>query len=282
MEWPLTFKCNNNCISCILDTRQTKNLGEPFLEQIKEVIDKVPAEEVLCFTGGEPTLRKEFFEILSYARKKHPEKFIFVVSNGRKFADENFTKKLASLNLGNFRIGIALYSHKASVHDEIAQAKGSWHEAVQGIKNLLKYGFNVELRILVERLNYLEMEDFARFIVENFNGLERVVFINLKYTGNAFINRKRIFVRYSKAAPFVQKAADILLENGFEVKLFHFPLCIIDKKYWPLAEGTTKQESELTLLEKCEFCVVKDRCPKIWKSYLPLAGTKEFQPILRK
>ena len=259
-----------------------KNLGNPFMEQIKNVIDKVPEKEVLCFTGGEPTLREEFFEILKYARQKHPKKFLFVVSNGRRFASEEFTKKLADLNLGNFRLGIALYSHRASIHDEITQAKGSWQEAVQGIKNLLKYGFNVELRILVEKLNYQEMEDFARFIVENFKGLERVVFINLKYTGNAFINRKRVFVRYSKAAPYVQKATDILLRKGFEVKLFHFPLCIIDRKYWPLAEGTTKQESELTLLKKCELCTVKERCPKIWKSYLPLAGTKEFNPVLRK
>jgi His-Xaa-Ser system radical SAM maturase HxsC len=259
-----------------------KNLGNPFMEQIKEVIDKVPEKEVLCFTGGEPTLREEFFEILKYAREKHPEKFLFVVSNGRKFASEEFTKKLADLNLGNFRLGIALYSHKANVHDEITQAKGSWQEAVQGIKNLLKYGFKVELRILVEKLNYQEMEETARFIVDNFNGLERVVFINLKYTGNAFINRKKVFVRYGKVVPFIQKAADVLLENGFEVKLFHFPLCIIDKKYWKLAEGTTKQENELTLLEKCELCIVKERCPKIWKSYLPLAGSDEFQPILKK
>ena len=259
-----------------------KNLGNPFMSQIKNVIDKVPEKEILGFTGGEPTLREEFLEILQYAREKHPKKFIFVVSNGRKFSDREFTKKLANLKLEPIRFGIALYGHQAEIHDKITRAKGSFDETVLGVKNLLKNGFNVELRILVEKLNYQNMEDIARFIVKNFKGLERVVFINLKYTGNAFINRHAVFVRYSKAVPFVQNAADILLKNGFEVKLFHFPLCIIDKKYWPRAEGTTKQEMELTLLKKCELCAVKDRCPKIWKSYLPLAGTKEFQPILKK
>lgn len=280
MEWPLTFKCNNNCISCILDTRQTKNLGDPPISQIENVIDNVPKKEILSFTGGEPTLRAELLEMLKYARKKHPKKFIFVVSNGRRFADIGFVKKLSEQNLEPIRFGIAIYSHRPEVHDAITQAKGSFQETVQGIKNLLSSGFKVELRILVERPNYRELPETAKYIVKNFSGLERVVFINLKYTGNAFINRRIVFVRYSTAVPFVQRAADILIDSGLEVKLFHFPLCIIAKKYWPLAEGTTKQEIELTLLKKCMPCKVKERCPKIWKSYLPLAGESEFNPIL--
>jgi len=280
MEWPLTFKCNNACISCIFDTRQAKNLGTPFMSQVKAVICKTPKNDILSFTGGEPTLREEFLEILKYARQKHPKKFIFIVSNGRKFADIEFTKKLSKHELEPIRFGIAIYSHSPKVHDSITSAPGSWKETVQGIKNLLSAGFNVELRILVEKLNYRKLSETAKFIVKNFSGVERVVFINLKYTGNAFINRHRVFVRYTKAVPFVQHAADILLDAGVEVKLFHFPLCIIDKKYWPLAQGTTKQEIELTLLKKCEACKVKQKCPKIWKSYLPLAGESEFNPIL--
>jgi len=282
MEWPVTFKCNNDCISCILDTRQTKYKGEPFIKQIRTALDNVPTGETINLTGGEPTLRKEFFEILKYAREKNPDSLVFVVSNGRKFADEKFVEKLSGLKLENLRIGIALYSHKREVHDKITQAKGSWLEAVQGIKNLIEKGFNVELRVLVEKCNYQELEETARFITENFIGLERVVFINLKYTGNAFINRKKVFVHYSKAAPFAQKAVNVLAKKGFQARLFHFPLCIIEKKYRPLAEGTTKGELDLALAKKCRACTVKEECPKIWKSYLPLAGESEFKPVLEE
>jgi len=281
MEFPFTFKCNNKCISCILDLRQTKNMGGPLQEQIISFIDNTPKGEDLAFTGGEPTLREEVFDFLEHARKKHPESFLFLVTNSRSFADEKFVKKLVDLKLGDFRIGSALYSHDPKIHDKITQAKGSWVEAVQGIKNLLKLGFNVELRVIVQKANYRELEKTAEFIADNFKGIERVVFINMKFTGNAFINRKDVFVRYSKAAEFAEKAAELLLKEGFEVMLFHFPLCIIDRAHWPLAEGTTKQEIELTLLDKCSDCLVKDRCPKIWKTYLPLAGEEEFEPITK-
>lgn len=258
----------------------TPCLGEQSKEVLFEIIDKIPKDEIFSVTGGEPTLRPDFIDILTYARKKHPNKFIFVVSNGRKFSDKSFMVKLDKSKLEPIRFGIALYSHDPKAHDSITLAKGSWNETVQGINNLLQSGFKVELRILVEKANYKSLDKTTEFITKNFKDLERVVFINLKYTGNAFINRHKIFIRYCKAAPFVQKAATILLDAGFEVRLFHFPLCIINKKYWHLAEGVTKQETELTLLKKCEICKIREKCPKIWKSYLAIAGEKEFNPIL--
>lgn len=282
MEWPITFACNNNCINCILDTRQTKYKGEPFLKQIQEVLQKVPGGETISLTGGEPTIRKEFFEILRIARKENPKNFIFIVSNGRMFSNKKFTEKLASMDLEPLRLGIPIYSHKKAVHDRITRASGSWTETTKGLKNLLAKGFDVELRILVQKSNFRELDETARFIAKEFSEIERVTFINLKYTGNAFINRKNVFVKYSEAVPFVQNAVDVLLDHKFEVKLFHFPLCILKKKYWPLAEGITKQEVELFLPKKCESCSEKNRCPRIWKSYIPLAGTDEFKPIKRK
>ncbi|MFH1235024.1 MAG: radical SAM protein [Candidatus Diapherotrites archaeon] len=278
MEWPLTFQCNNDCISCISDTRQAKNRRDSFLKQVKDAIDNVPEKDIISFTGGEPTLRKEFFEILEYARKKHPEKFIFIVTNGRRFSEKDFFEKLLSLEIEPLRFGIPLYSHREEVHDRITRAKGSWSETIQGIKNLLGKGFKVELRILVEKANYRELKETAKFAAEAFPGLERVVFINLKYTGNAFLNREQVFLRIAKSNPFVLEAADLLLEKGIETKLFHFPLCTIPEKYRPLAEGITKQESELTLLGKCNSCRAKASCPQIWKTYLPLAGEEEFGP----
>ncbi len=281
VEWPLTFKCNNNCISCIMDSRITEKMGNPTFNQIKRYIDMIPQScDTIGFTGGEPTLRKEFFEILKYARKTHPESLLFVVSNGRMFKYEWFVKKLVDLDLGNIRIGVAMYSHNPDIHDAITRSKGSFNDTYQGIKNLIKYKVRTELRIIVNKLNYKTIEDTAEFIAGNFRGIERVVFINMKYTGNAFINRDKIFVRYKELVPYVQKAVDILLKHGFETRLFHFPLCTIDKKYWDLAKGVTKQKYELCFLKVCENCKMKDVCPMIWKTYVVLAGEDEFKAII--
>ncbi len=272
MDWPLTFKCNNNCISCIFDTRMNKYMGTPYLKEIKRVIEKVPEGEYLAFTGGEPTLREEFFDILKMARQRHPKKYLFVVSNGRAFSDKKFVKKLKELNLGNFMIGIALYGHNAEIHDSITRVKGSWNETMKGIENLLNAGFNVELRVIV-------LTEIAEIVKKKFFKIKRIVFINMKYTGNAFINRKKIFVKYSKAAIEAQKAFDALEGTKIETRLYHFPLCLLEEKYRKAASGITKQSRELTLLEKCNECSLKEECPQIWKTYLPLAGESEFKPV---
>lgn len=257
-------------------------MGDPFLWQIKNVIDSVPENDSLCLTGGEPTLRREIFDILRYAREKHPNLYIFLVTNGRLFAHQEFTKRLVDLNLKNFMVGIAFYGHTKKLHEEITQTPKSYEEFVIGTKNLLKYGINVELRIIVNKINYKYMPDIAEFICREFQRVKRIVFVNMKYTGNAFIHRKKIFIKISESNPYVEKAVDILLKKGFNVRLFHFPFCTIKEKYWKLAKGVTKQTVELMFVKVCDHCEMKEECPRIWKTYYTLAGDKEFNPIKKR
>ncbi len=281
MDLPVEMQCNNDCISCIFDTRQMRLMRNSSTDSLLAFLKKEQGEEPIGLTGGEPTLRKDFFTLLKRIRENWPDKYVFLVSNGRKFAGLAFSKKLANLKMGNFKIGIPLFSHNAKVHDAHTQVKGSFNETVEGIKNLIKLGVEVELRVLVTKMNYRELKKTAEFIAKNFKGVFRVVFINLKYTGNAFIYRKKIFVKYSELAPYAQDAARYLINEGFYVRLFHFPLCTIDREFWEIAEGISKQEEELRLLKKCKMCKLKDRCPRIWISYPPLAGTDEFKPALK-
>lgn len=254
-------------------------MPDPWPEPLQEFISQQESEECIAFTGGEPTLSKHLLKLLEFTRQKWPKKHIFLVSNGRKFSDKKYARQFLEANLGDFKVGIPVFSHNPKIHDEITKAKGSWNETMAGIKNLVELGIDVEVRIIVNKMNYREMGKTAEFIAKNLKGILRIVFINMKYTGNAFINRKKLFVRYSRVVPFVQRAADVLLENGFGVKMFHFPLCLIDKKYWDMATGITKQENELVFSKNCRGCSVKNICPRIWISYLPLAGEKEFKAI---
>jgi His-Xaa-Ser system radical SAM maturase HxsC len=254
-------------------------MGTPYLWQVKRVIDAVDPEGSLCFTGGEPTLRKELFSILKYTRKKHPDLYIFLVTNGRLFAYESFAKKLADLNLGNFMVGVALYGHKAEIHDKITRAPKSFEQTVKGIRNLIKHNIDVELRIIINKINYRTMPETAAFICDEFEGVRRVVFINMKYTGNAYVNRDKLFVRYKDSNPYVEKAVDTLLEKGIAVRMFHFPFCTIEQKYWEFSKGVTKQSTELMFVKACENCEMREECPRIWKTYYVLAGDEEFKPI---
>jgi His-Xaa-Ser system radical SAM maturase HxsC len=280
MEIPLTFRCNNNCISCIIDSRLSTKTGHLPWSEIKQRIDRLPKScDTVGITGGEPTITGNFFKAMAYLRDRRPGILVFLVSNGRMFSYPEFAKGFSNLGIRNLRVGIAIYSHDPVVHESITMSQGSWQQTIQGIKTLLGLGIRVELRIIVNRLNYASLDETARFISANLKGVERVVFINMKYTGNAFRNRREIFIRYSELAPYITRAASILLKSGIDVRLFHFPLCTLPEKYRELAKGVTKQKAELAFAKACKTCKSKKDCPMIWRTYLTMAGEEEFRPV---
>lgn len=282
VDWPLTFRCNNNCVSCIcnLEMIEKTDPPDPSISQIKKVINSVPRGDILGLTGGEPTIRKEFFRFLEYAKERDPEMDIFVVSNGRMFCYREFAERLAKIKLRRLKLGIAIYGHNAETHDAITRTPGSFGQTVSGVKNLIELGIPVELRVIISKLNYRHLEEMAEYVAGTLSGVYRLVFINMKFTGNAFKNRKSLFVRYREIVPHAQRAADIITgRTGIDVKLFHFPLCTIESKYWEYAKGVTKQKSELMFVDECEKCKVREDCPMIWKGYWALAGDGEFKAI---
>ena len=177
-DWPMTFKCNNNCISCILDRKMTSDIPDPPLKQIKKIIDSLDEEkDYFGISGGEPTLRRELFDVIKYLREKKPNIYTFMVSNGRMFAYRDYTKKFSELPLGDFMVGITLYGSTPEIHDKITMAKGSFEQTVKGIKNLLDFNIRVEVRTIISKMNYKDMENLAKFVTENFKGIERFVFV---------------------------------------------------------------------------------------------------------
>ncbi len=99
----LTNRCNLTCPICFANANVTGKVYEPTKEQVMEMLRLYRAEQPVAgrlvqFSGGEPTLHPEFFEILSEARAlgfSHLQ----AASNGIKFADPDFAKRAAESGL---------------------------------------------------------------------------------------------------------------------------------------------------------------------------------------
>ena len=70
------YSCNNNCIHCVIaDNKESLMVrGLPInrstIEYKKELYaSKLSGFDNVSFTGGEPTIRKDIIELLSYAKK---------------------------------------------------------------------------------------------------------------------------------------------------------------------------------------------------------------------
>jgi len=281
-DYPITFKCNDNCISCIANTKIKSKIPNPSLDQIKAVIDGIdPNKDYFGMSGGEPTLRKEMFEILEYIKNNKPNLYVFLLSNGRMFHYKNYAKNLSKLGLNNLRVAVALYGSNSNIHENITRSKDSFEQTIRGIKNLLQFDVRTEIRTIINRLNYKDLENIAGIVAKEFSDVDRFIFINMKMTGNAYINRDKVLIKISDVVLFAEKAVKILIENKIKTRLYHFPLCLIPKNLWDIAKGVTKHEmQELTFVDVCKNCKMKDECPRIWKSYVTLVGDKEFESII--
>jgi len=68
VAWNMTRRCNLRCLHCYLDSEDKDYAGELTTEQARDMIDDLAEMgcPVLLFSGGEPFLRKDLFELGEY------------------------------------------------------------------------------------------------------------------------------------------------------------------------------------------------------------------------
>lgn len=141
----LTLRCNENCIHC--GSRCGNMTGKELtLEQYKAFLDKIKRDFgtrglQLCITGGEPLLRKDFFDIMGYA---HSLGFNWGMTSNGTLIDKNTAAKLEECGMGT--ISVSLDGMKES-HDAFRRTPGGWDKAVRGINALIERGSFKEIQV---------------------------------------------------------------------------------------------------------------------------------------
>lgn len=134
----LTMRCNEKCLHCGSWCGDVKSEELPF-EIYKRLLDEVKADmgtkgKMLCITGGEPLLRRDFFEIMGYASSIG---FHWgMTSNGTLITPE-IAQKLYSAGMGTISISI---DGLEKTHDAFRQTRGGWQKAMAGVQNLVDIG----------------------------------------------------------------------------------------------------------------------------------------------
>jgi His-Xaa-Ser repeat-associated downstream radical SAM protein len=269
-----TNQCNNNCIMCpdsdgIRKTRHNADTNA-LITAIKLMDNNT---KFICITGGEPTLLKQdLFEILDACTNSFNKAEFIMLTNGRTFYYENYIREFIKHSPNNMIIGIPLHSHKKEIHDNITRANGSYIQTVSGIKNLLKYKQLVEIRVVINKLNYLDLVNIAEMISTEFLDCHRVNFMAMEILGNAYINLDEVWVDFEEFKEQLEKACMILLSKGIRSYIYNIPLCYIDKKFWSITKRSIT-EYKVRYGEECEGCKAKEKCGGFFFS------TKKFKNL---
>jgi molybdenum cofactor biosynthesis enzyme MoaA len=233
-------------------------------------------KEGFHITGGEPTIHPGFFEILGFLRIRFPGERIFLITNGRMFYYEDFTRKV--LDFDKIVLQIAVEGYNARMHDNITGIKGSFEQTVKGITNVLKNkseGRELEIRVVLVKQNFRYLDKIVRFIHKNFPGIDHLVLIFPEPEGRCGAAFSDTGITYSQAKEIVFQVANKWKNKFPDLRLYHFPLCTVDRKLWPLC-WITQEPEETTFISSCGICRLKEYCPRIHKNYLEIVGDREF------
>ncbi len=175
--WNSTRTCNLKCRHCYMNSDARKYKEELSTEEARKFIDDLAEFHVpvLLFSGGEPLIRPDFFELAEYAAKKGVRPTLS--TNGTLITRET-AQRIKDIGVGY--VGISLDGLK-EVNDRFRGVDGAYEKAMQGIQNCVSVGQRVGLRFTINHHNIQELDKIFDFIeAEKIN---RVCFYHLVYSG---------------------------------------------------------------------------------------------------
>ena len=298
----LTRECNNECVFC-----SNPQFEKEFsLEEATKKIIELKKEGVneIFLTGGEPTLVNFLSELIDYIIKQgiNPK----LITNGVKLSDKEFVKKL--YNAGLREINISIHSHDEEIADKLSQKKGHFKKTLSGIRNAIDFGMDVQINSTINSLNCKYLEDYVRFFIENFSGINHFIFNNLD-PGNADgILKSRagenswIVPKFVDFELEIQKMVKILKKHNKTFRIENIPLCympgfeefstetrkiikgelyicsFIQKGAMNKIKTTNPLKSNIKL-DVCDVCNLNSICAGIQKEYIDIHGSKEIFPV---
>lgn len=270
-----TSMCNNQCIMCCQPPLDVDDIDELYQENIERIYNAPKDLPMIGITGGEPTLLGDrLITLVALIREQLPETEIHILSNGRAFVDGNYAQRLADAGGGKLVVGVPIHSDYAKDHDTIAGCKGAFNETVLGLYNLASVGIYIELRIVMNALNYKRFFAIAQYIHRNLSFVDWIAFMGMEYVGYAVKHNRNIWIEPKEYVPQLTSAVRYLSEWNYDVCIYNIPLCLLPKQFHKFAVKSISDWKN-KYLDICEQCSLKaDCCGLFSTSIKPYEGLK--------
>ena len=142
MTFAVTYKCQCKCVHCSAGSHLRKDKLELTTEEAKKLIKKSQdlGVTIIAFTGGEPLLREDIFELISYVNKRKAMPIMF--TNGLLLTDENIEKLV---DAGLYSLFVSIDSPSPEEHNRLRGMPGIFESAIKGLQKMKSKGVFVGL-----------------------------------------------------------------------------------------------------------------------------------------
>ena len=156
LTWEITYACNLQCVHC-LSSSGSRDPRELSTDQAKAVLDELRDLQVFYINigGGEPMIRKDFFEILEHAEAN--DIGVKFSTNGTYITAEN-ARRLAAMNYLDIQISL---DGVDAVTNDAVRGKGSYATAIAAMNHLREANFGqFKISVVVTRHNVDQLDAF--------------------------------------------------------------------------------------------------------------------------
>lgn len=163
----LTRHCNHHCLYCYAPWN-APGLGydshvphEMSVLEIEQVVCKLQNEtpvESIALSGGEPLLRNDFPEIITFLNKRGLGSV--VITNGTLLTEE-----LVAITAKGCAYEVTLLSFRPEIHNQLASRSGAWDAALNGMANVRQAGGTLVVVFVATCLNYMDLYKTAELAI---------------------------------------------------------------------------------------------------------------------
>ncbi|MCX7958685.1 MAG: radical SAM protein [Deltaproteobacteria bacterium] len=292
----ITSLCNLRCSFCFADYN-FGNIGAD--EVLKSVISKLHQEGIegdsdifVNITGGEPLVRKDFFEILRNLKRIFKRHTVNLQTNAVLITEE-LAENMYKNNIRSAFVGLPAITERT--YNKLTGRKGLFGYALRGINYLIKSGIDVCLNIILTKLSIKEFRRIPDFVSERFG---RDVSVNLSTLspGTPAQFLEKFGVDYMEAGKIFQDVYSGLGRAGIRYGSFGGdcspPACAFsDKKIYRIfsfdkSPLPVKYQEDLGLAEEglryksllCKKCRFDNYCPGVSAVYARVYKSRNFNP----
>ncbi|AKG92299.1 radical SAM protein, BA_1875 family [Geoglobus ahangari] len=175
--WELTRACMLACKHCRAKAIRKRHPDELTTEEAFGVVDQITEfgqpYPLIVFTGGDPLMREDVFDIVEYATSKGIRAAI--AFSGTKLATRERLERLKDAGIS--RIAISLDGSTPEIHDHFRGVTGTFETSLEIIETARELDISRQINTTVTTFNIKDLPNIARIGIENEVALWDVFFV---------------------------------------------------------------------------------------------------------
>lgn len=164
IAWEVTRACAFSCVHCRADAQHRRDPRELTTEEGFALIDRFAefGSPILVFTGGDPMMRKDLFDLIEYADQAGLRCSLTPTATALPTVDRLRRAQEAGVR----RVALSLDAPTPEVHDDFRKVRGSWERTMAILHNAHEIGLSAQINTTVTTHNVDLLEDMVRFVRE--------------------------------------------------------------------------------------------------------------------